>query len=135
MARIYRYEDYEYTDENEEFTTEDVKAQLQQYFPELANATAEEKELDSGDTEITFVKKAGTKGHLHHRRDEVPPMSDHELFTLEDEARCARNGGRTLEMSADTVLSLICESWYLRSILGDPQPTVAGEAEGADDAA
>jgi PRTRC genetic system protein C len=135
MARIYKYEDYEYTDENEEFTTEDVKSQLQQYFPELANATAEEKALDNGDTEITFVKKAGTKGHLHKLEPDVPPMSDHELFTLEGEARCARNGGRALEMPADTVLSLICESWYLRSILGDPQPTVAGEADDADDAA
>jgi PRTRC genetic system protein C len=122
MARIYKYEDYEYVDEDEEFTAADVKAQLQQYFPELANATAEEKDLGNGDTEITFVKKAGTKGHVHQHEPTVPPMSDHELFVLEGEARSA--SGRMMQVSADDVLSLIGESWYLRSILGDPQPVI-----------
>ncbi|MBN2003952.1 MAG: hypothetical protein JXA21_11410 [Anaerolineae bacterium] len=62
MATVYKYQDYTYRDEAGEFTAEDVKSQLRQYFPELANATAESKTLENGDTQVTFVKRAGTKG-------------------------------------------------------------------------
>lgn len=62
MATVYKYQDYTYRDETGEFTSEDVKSQLRQYFPELANATAETKKLENGDTQVTFVKRAGTKG-------------------------------------------------------------------------
>jgi hypothetical protein len=125
MSRIYEYEDYEYTDE--EFTTEKVKAQLQESFPESTDATADEKEPDNGDTEIIFTVNAGTKAHLHYQQDDVPPMTDHELFLLEDEARYARKRRFMMEITGDTVLSLIGDSWYLRSILGDPQPIVEND--------
>ncbi|HNT74358.1 MAG TPA: hypothetical protein PKH77_04970 [Anaerolineae bacterium] len=59
--KIYKYNDYEYKDEAGEFTTEEVKRQLTQYFPEIANCTVEEKKSGE-DTVVTFVKRAGTKG-------------------------------------------------------------------------
>jgi len=61
MATVYKYQDYEYRDEAGEFTTEEVRKQLTQYFPELAQATAETKKVGD-DTVVTFVKRAGTKG-------------------------------------------------------------------------
>ncbi|MBN2389918.1 MAG: hypothetical protein JXR84_04300 [Anaerolineae bacterium] len=62
MATVYKYQDYEYRDEAGEFTTEEVRKQLTQYFPELAQATAETKKVGD-DTVVTFVKRAGTKGN------------------------------------------------------------------------
>lgn len=62
MARIFKYGDQTWADPGAEFTTEDVKAQLTQFFPELARATAKERALPDGTTEIEFVKNAGTKG-------------------------------------------------------------------------
>ena len=62
MATIYKYNDYEYRDESDEFTTEEVKQQLVQYFPELAQAKAESSKDGEGNTVVTFVKRAGTKG-------------------------------------------------------------------------
>jgi hypothetical protein len=59
--KIYKYNDYEYKDEAGEFTTADVKQQLTQYFPEIANCVTEEKQ-QGADTVVTFVKRAGTKG-------------------------------------------------------------------------
>ncbi|MBD3309568.1 hypothetical protein GF348_24525 [candidate division KSB3 bacterium] len=68
MATLYKYPhgDYEYLDEGDEFTTEQMKAHLAQYFPELANASVEESE-DDGVHVVTFVKRAGTKGALASR--------------------------------------------------------------------
>jgi PRTRC genetic system protein C len=64
MATIYKYPagNYEFRDDDDQFTTEQVQQQLTQYFPELANATTDEKELENGTREVTFVKRAGTKG-------------------------------------------------------------------------
>lgn len=61
MATVYKYQDYEYRDEVGEFTAEEVKKQLTQYFPELAQATTDTKKVGE-DTVVTFVKRAGTKG-------------------------------------------------------------------------
>lgn len=62
MARIFKYGDQTWGDPGAEFSNEDVKAQLAQFFPELARATAKERALPDGSTEIEFVKNAGTKG-------------------------------------------------------------------------
>jgi PRTRC genetic system protein C len=62
MTRIFKYQDETYEDPGEEFSNEDVKRHLTTYFPELAQATIEEKKLDDGTVEVTFVKRAGTKG-------------------------------------------------------------------------
>lgn len=62
MATIYKYNDYEYQDEDGTLTADEVKQQLTQYFPELARATAETSTDAAGNTVVTFVKRAGTKG-------------------------------------------------------------------------
>lgn len=61
-TRVFKYGDQAWADPGPEFSTEDVKRQLTSFFPELANADVKERELDDGRLEITFVKRAGTKG-------------------------------------------------------------------------
>ena len=130
MPTIYKYNDYEYTDTAGEFTTEEVRQQLTQYFPELANATAKESTDDEGNAVIEFVKRAGTKGLADRTAVECPPMSDVELFKLEEQVRWARNGNRVVELDPNQVLSLIGEARYLRQILTEPEPGV--RADGRD---
>lgn len=62
MARIFRYGDHTWEDPGEEFSNEDVRRHLTTYFPELANAEIRERTLEDGTVEVTFVKRAGTKG-------------------------------------------------------------------------
>jgi PRTRC genetic system protein C len=137
MATIYRYNDYEYRDEDGAFTTDEVKKQLTQYYPELANAKAETS-AEGEDTVITFVKRAGTKGvasvtgGASRTEDDVDPLPDVELFKLEYEVRAARNGGRRVEMDADTALSLIGEAWYLRTLLEETPNHEDPKGDGPD---
>jgi PRTRC genetic system protein C len=60
--RIFKYQEHTYEDPGPEYTNEDVRRHLQTYFPELAQADIQEKTLDDGTVEVTFVKRAGTKG-------------------------------------------------------------------------
>lgn len=60
--RVFVYGDHRFEDPGEEFSNEDMRRQLTQFFPELAQASVEEKELDDGTVEVRFVKRAGTKG-------------------------------------------------------------------------
>ena len=61
MARIFRYDGREFPDPDPRMPVEDVRKQLGEFFPELANAdTREEKRGD--DTIYTFTKRIGTKG-------------------------------------------------------------------------
>lgn len=66
MTRIFKYQDQTWDDPGEEFTSEDVKRHLTAFFPDLAQATIETKEVSGAEgdatTEVTFVKRAGTKG-------------------------------------------------------------------------
>jgi len=62
MARIFKYQDQTWEDPGENFSNEDVKKHLTQFFPELAQASIETKDMDGGVTEVRFVKRAGTKG-------------------------------------------------------------------------
>jgi len=62
MARIFKYQDQVWEDPGEGFSNEDVRKHLTQFFPELAQATINEKTLDDGTVEVRFVKRAGTKG-------------------------------------------------------------------------
>ena len=62
MTRVFRYGDEVWEDPGEEFSNEDVRRHLTTYFPELAQATVQEKTLEDGTTEVTLVKRAGTKG-------------------------------------------------------------------------
>jgi PRTRC genetic system protein C len=61
MARIFVYDGREFPDPDSKLSVEDVRKQLAEFFPELANAeTREEKRGE--DTVYTFTKRIGTKG-------------------------------------------------------------------------
>lgn len=61
MARVFVYDGREFPDPDAKLSVEDVRKQLGEFFPELANAdTREEKRGD--DTIYTFTKRIGTKG-------------------------------------------------------------------------
>lgn len=62
MTRLFKYGDQAWEDPGPEFSNDDVKKQLTAYFPELANADVKEAALPDGRTEVSFVKRAGTKG-------------------------------------------------------------------------
>ncbi len=62
QKRVFKYDGKTYEDPGAEYTIEQIKQHLAGTFPEVAQAKAEEKTLDDGTLEITFVKRAGTKG-------------------------------------------------------------------------
>jgi len=63
MARIFVYDGREFPDPDSKLAVDDVRKQLAEFFPELANAeTREEKRGD--DTVYAFTKRIGTKGSL-----------------------------------------------------------------------
>ena len=61
MARIFVYDGREFPDPDGKLAVDDVRKQLAEFFPELANAeTREEKRAE--DVVYTFTKRIGTKG-------------------------------------------------------------------------
>ena len=61
MARKFIYDNREFPDPDPSLPVEEVRKQLSEYFPELANAdTREEKKGE--DTHYVFSKRIGTKG-------------------------------------------------------------------------
>lgn len=60
--RVFKYQGQTYDDPGPEYSVEEVKKHLAGIFPEVSQAEVQEKELDDGSLEITFVKRAGTKG-------------------------------------------------------------------------
>jgi PRTRC genetic system protein C len=61
MARLFVYDGREFPDPDPKLSVEDVRKQLAEFFPELANAgTREEKRGE--DTVYTFTRRIGTKG-------------------------------------------------------------------------
>lgn len=80
--RVFKYGDQTWADPGDEFSNEDVRAQLTQFFPELARATARETKLPDGTTQIEFVKNAGTKGGDNR----VPCWMCGELFQPDPDA-------------------------------------------------
>jgi PRTRC genetic system protein C len=62
MARQFIYDGREFPDPDSTLSVEEIRTQLAEFFPELANAeTREEKRGD--DITYTFTKRIGTKGH------------------------------------------------------------------------
>ncbi len=59
--RVFKYGDKAFHP-SDEYTPEQVLAHLKGYFPELANASIDEKQLEDGTLEITFSKQVTTKG-------------------------------------------------------------------------
>jgi PRTRC genetic system protein C len=107
MATIYKYPhgDYEYRDEEDELTTQQMQDHLRQYFPELANASVEESEDDEGNKVVTFVKRAGTKGALVSRANVLAAIRNvQERMTLNGEIDGKRHG-------PSVWLDYIAEEW------------------------
>ena len=61
MARIFVYDGREFPDPDAKLSVEEVRRQLADFFPELANAETRESRRGE-DTVYTFVKRIGTKG-------------------------------------------------------------------------
>jgi PRTRC genetic system protein C len=61
MARIFVYDGREFPDPDPRLSVEDVRRQLSEFFPELANADTRE-ERRGEDTVYSFRKRIGTKG-------------------------------------------------------------------------
>lgn len=61
MARIFCYDNREFPDPDPKLSVEDVRRQLADFFPELANAETRQ-ETRGDDTLYTFSKRIGTKG-------------------------------------------------------------------------
>lgn len=109
----YKYGDYEYKDEAGELTTEEVKQQLTQYFPELAAATAEEKTDDDGNKVVTFVKRAGTKGLTQ-------TLSDADLLKLRRLTSIAeKEKADGVSVPPEILLKLLDEVVYARQLFGE----------------
>ncbi|MBN1815353.1 MAG: hypothetical protein JXA14_26210 [Anaerolineae bacterium] len=70
--RLFKYNDQQWEDPGEGFSNEDVRKHLTSFFPELAQASIEEKTLDDGTVEVRFVKRAGTKGARGNRYQRIP---------------------------------------------------------------
>lgn len=62
QKRIFKYSGQTYDDPGAEYTVDEIKQHLASIYPEITQAKTEEKTLDDGTLEITFVKRAGTKG-------------------------------------------------------------------------
>jgi PRTRC genetic system protein C len=66
MPRLFVYDGREFPDPDAKLSVEDVRKQLAEFFPELANAdTREEKRGE--DTVYTFSRRIGTKGRRPRR--------------------------------------------------------------------
>lgn len=126
MARIFKYQDQVWEDPGEGFSNEDVRKHLTQFFPELAQATIETKDMDDGSTEVRFVKKAGTKG---------APVCEVGVHGLEKTGYCfgalyARDGMyvcerhiRLLDTFGQRKRNQTFSEWYL--VLSDVERNVA----------
>jgi len=68
--RVFKYGDQTWADPGAEYSVEEVRKQLQTYYPELARAEVKETELPEGRVQVEFVKKAGTKGASPRGRGE-----------------------------------------------------------------
>jgi len=61
-TRVFVYGDQAWDDPGQEYDNEAVRDHLKTFFPELAQATIETRDLDDGRQEVRFVKRAGMKG-------------------------------------------------------------------------
>lgn len=84
--RVFIYGDHRFDDPGAQYTTEQVRQHLVQYFPEMAHATVEEKTLPDGTVEVAFRKQVARKGSgdetgsrlalLLSELEAVPPYDD-----------------------------------------------------------
>lgn len=67
MARLFLYDGRTFPDPDPRLTVDDVRRQLSDFFPELANADTREERRDE-DALYTFARRIGTKGGGRRRR-------------------------------------------------------------------
>ena len=60
--RVFKYGGKEFPDPGAEYTSQQVLDHLKNFFPELGNATIDEKQVEDGTLEIAFSKQVTTKG-------------------------------------------------------------------------
>lgn len=60
--RVFKYGGKAFPDPGAAYTSQQVLEHIKGFFPELGNATIDEKELEDGTLEITFSKQVTTKG-------------------------------------------------------------------------
>jgi PRTRC genetic system protein C len=75
MARFFIYDGRTFPDPDPRLSVEDVRRQLSDFFPELANADTRE-ERRGEDTLFTFARRIGTKGSGGRRRRRPPNIVD-----------------------------------------------------------
>ena len=66
MARLFVCDGREFPDPDSKLSVDEVRKQLADFFPELANADAREEQRGE-DTVVTFTKRIGTKGRRRSR--------------------------------------------------------------------
>jgi PRTRC genetic system protein C len=66
MARLFVYDGREFPDPDPRLSVEDVRKQMADFFPELANAETREEQRGE-DRRYTFTRRIGTKGARRHR--------------------------------------------------------------------
>src|SRR5438270_1141291 len=71
MARLFVYDGRTFPDPDPRLRVEDVRQQLSDFFPELANADTRE-ERRGEDTLYTLARRIGTKGSGGRRRRRPP---------------------------------------------------------------
>ena len=141
QRRIFVYGDHRFDDPGTQYTAEQVRQHLVQYFPELAHATTEEKNLPDGTREITFRKQVARKGSGDARRlsqlldelEAIPPYEDPlaELTaTLGEEGltlAAVLEARETLQAHADQVFGLAARTTQVVNKCLDlsPSPTRA----------
>ena len=67
MSRLFIYDGRTFPDPDSRLTVDEVRRQLSDFFPELANADTRE-ERRGEDTAYTFARRIGTKGGGRRRR-------------------------------------------------------------------
>lgn len=83
--RVFIYGDHRFEGPGGEYTVEQIRTHLAAYFPELAHATTEEKNLPDGTVEITFHKQVARKGSGDAGR--LAPSASSELAGASAEQR------------------------------------------------
>lgn len=77
MARVFVYDGREFPDPGQKIPAEEVRKQLSEYFPELANADTRQEQRGE-DTVYTFARRIGTKGSraLAHAAEVVAALRE-----------------------------------------------------------
>lgn len=102
VQRLFIYDGREFPDPGAQFTPDEVREQLAQFFPDLINADVA-SEVQDGVQRVSFKKRIGTKGHADHQAmlAALRQVPEARLRLLDLAAR-AFDGAGTLRRQVDT---------------------------------